>query len=159
MRSVFPEVHSYRVGIPFFLSSWGFLIASDCSAAEELIPLTHSVDDTAVRRQPHVDEMTRITTPRRMRHVRLEHRLHKASAALPGPARRLVSEMAVQAETADRLKVLDDQIEVFEDICEISNNRLLEYSYYRGEYKLELWIIVVLVLVLELVLILAELMR
>ena len=29
LRAVFPEVHSYRAHIPSFLSSWGFLIASD----------------------------------------------------------------------------------------------------------------------------------
>ncbi len=29
LRTVFPEVHSFRVGVPSFLSSWGFLIASD----------------------------------------------------------------------------------------------------------------------------------
>ncbi len=29
LRTVFPEVHSYRVDIPSFLSSWGFIIASD----------------------------------------------------------------------------------------------------------------------------------
>jgi len=29
LRTVFPEVHSYRVDIPSFLSTWGFLIASD----------------------------------------------------------------------------------------------------------------------------------
>ena len=29
LKSVFPEVHSYRVDIPSFLSSWGFIIASD----------------------------------------------------------------------------------------------------------------------------------
>ncbi len=29
LRAVFPEVHSYRVDIPSFLSTWGFIIASD----------------------------------------------------------------------------------------------------------------------------------
>lgn len=29
LRTVFPEVHSYKMHIPSFLSSWGFLIASD----------------------------------------------------------------------------------------------------------------------------------
>jgi spermidine synthase len=29
LRTVFPEVHSYRVHVPSFLSCWGFLVASD----------------------------------------------------------------------------------------------------------------------------------
>lgn len=35
LRSVFPETHSYRVGIPSFLSSWGFLVASDWFAPKD----------------------------------------------------------------------------------------------------------------------------
>ncbi|HQU47347.1 MAG TPA: hypothetical protein PK867_31380, partial [Pirellulales bacterium] len=38
LRTVFPEVHSYRVHIPSFLSSWGFLIASDWFAPSEWSP-------------------------------------------------------------------------------------------------------------------------
>ena len=35
LRTVFPEVHSYRGAIPSFLSTWGFLLASDwCRPAE-----------------------------------------------------------------------------------------------------------------------------
>jgi spermidine synthase len=29
LRSVFPETHSYKVAVPSFLSTWGFVIASD----------------------------------------------------------------------------------------------------------------------------------
>lgn len=29
LRSVFAQVHSYRATVPSFLSSWGFLLASD----------------------------------------------------------------------------------------------------------------------------------
>lgn len=35
LRVVFPEVYSYRVTVPSFLSSWGFLIASDWFAPSE----------------------------------------------------------------------------------------------------------------------------
>jgi spermidine synthase len=40
LRTVFPEVHSYRVHVPSFLSSWGFLIAS-----QWLQPLETNPDD------------------------------------------------------------------------------------------------------------------
>ena len=134
-----------------------FEAQDDWPIAEALIPLTHSVDREALKRQPQVDLMTRVTTSRRMRYVRIERRLEKASSTLPGAARRLVSELAVQAEVVDRLRALSDQLEVFEDLCESANDRLLEYSYYRGEYRLEVWIIVI--LAMELVLTVLELMR
>ena len=35
LRSVFPEVHSYRVHVPSFLGSWGFLLASDWARVSE----------------------------------------------------------------------------------------------------------------------------
>ncbi|HEX5443114.1 MAG TPA: fused MFS/spermidine synthase, partial [Pirellulales bacterium] len=35
LRAVFPEVHSYRVHVPSFLASWGFLMASDWFAPSE----------------------------------------------------------------------------------------------------------------------------
>jgi spermidine synthase len=40
LRSVFPEVHSYRAHVPSFLSAWGFLLASDW-----LRPSAYSPDD------------------------------------------------------------------------------------------------------------------
>jgi spermidine synthase len=36
LRAVFPEVHSYRVHIPSFLGTWGFLVASDWFRPDEL---------------------------------------------------------------------------------------------------------------------------
>lgn len=35
LRTVFPEVHSYQAHVPSFLSSWGFLLASDWVAPGE----------------------------------------------------------------------------------------------------------------------------
>jgi spermidine synthase len=48
MRSVFPEVHSYRVGIPSFLGTWGFLIASDWFRPSEWT--TDEIDTSISRR-------------------------------------------------------------------------------------------------------------
>jgi len=38
LRSVFPEVHSYRVHVPSFLSCWGFVIASERFAPRDWSP-------------------------------------------------------------------------------------------------------------------------
>jgi hypothetical protein len=115
------------------------------------IPLTHAVGDADLARQPHVDAMTVDATRRRMAFARLERRLEKASIALPGGARRLVSELHVQAEILERMKSVDDRLEVFEDLYELANDRLCEYRYFRSEYRLEAWIL--LVLAVELVLV------
>ncbi|MGA1979713.1 MAG: fused MFS/spermidine synthase [Sedimentisphaerales bacterium] len=58
LRTVFPEVHSYRVHIPSFLSSWGFLIASDWFRPSEI-----SADkiDTAIANRLGNDRLRHIT--------------------------------------------------------------------------------------------------
>ena len=61
----------------------------------------------------------------------------------------------MQAEVVDRLGWLDDRIEVYEDLYELANDRLSEFSYFNREYRLELWII--LLLIAEVVIMLGEL--
>ncbi len=109
------------------------------------IVLTHSVSADSLVNRAHIDEMTVRTTRRRMRFARLEPCLEKASIALAGPARRVASELATQAEVIDRLGWLDDKIEVAEDLYELANDRLSEFSYFYREFRLEVWIIVLLV--------------
>jgi hypothetical protein len=129
-------------------------IEADWSLAQADIELTHQVATRQLRRSAHVNEMTQRTTRRRMRVARLERHLEKASIALPGSARRLVSELLTQAEIVDRLKAVDNRLEVYEDLYELANDRLSEYRYYRGEFRLEVWII--LILMIEVVLMLWE---
>lgn len=120
-------------------------IDGDWPVIEADIDLTHSVNADSLANRAHVDEMTVRTTRRRMRFARLEPCLEKPSISLPGPARRLASELATQAEVIDRLGWLNDKLEVAEDLYELANDRLTEFSYFHREYRLELWIIVLLV--------------
>jgi hypothetical protein len=130
-------------------------IEADWETAEVDVYLTHSVGRDEVQRRSHVDEMTIHVTRRRMRFARLEPCLEKASIALAGPARRLATELAMQAEVIDRLGWLDDRLEVCENLYELANDRLSEFSYFHREFRLELWIIVL--LVAEVVIMAAEL--
>ena len=64
---------------------------------------------------------------------------------MPPPSLRLARELAVQSEVVERLRVLDDQLEVVADLYELANDRLTEYSYFLREYRLERWILLALV--------------
>lgn len=119
-------------------------LEDDWTVAEADVPLTHGLERSALARREHVDQMTRRTALRRIRFARLSPHLEKASAALPGPARRLSAELALQAEVVERLKNVDDRLEVFENLYELANDRLSEFTYFRREYRLEVWIIVLL---------------
>lgn len=117
---------------------------AEWDTVEADIPLTHSVGRPALERREHVDAMTRRTSVRRMQLVRLESCLEKPSPALASPARRLAGELAVQAEVLERLHWADDKLEVYEDLYELANDRLSEFTYFLREYRLEAWIIVLL---------------
>ena len=120
-------------------------LEADWQTAEADTRLTHSVDPAALAQQSHVDVLTQRTALRRIRLARLGPCLERPSIALAGPARRLASELATQAEVVDRLGWVDDRLEVFEELYELANDRLTEFRYFLREYRLELWIIVLLV--------------
>ena len=152
------RIHDHVLGITNFcfyenelrrlemdIQGWWLIAARDTD-------LTHQVDWSAVQRWPHVNQMTQLVTQARMRLVRLTRPLERASSTLPGASRRLVAELLLQAEVTDRLVDADDKLEVFEDLYELANDRISEFSYFRREYTLELWIIVVLAVEAALVL-------
>jgi hypothetical protein len=130
-------------------------IHADGAVLARDVPLTTAaIDDAALKARPHVHERTCTMTHRRIRCARLQRPLEKPSITLPGAGRRLVGELLVQCEVQDRLKAVDERLEVYEDVYELANDRLMEYANFHAEAKLEIWIIVI--LVAELVLMVAE---
>jgi hypothetical protein len=123
--------------------------------AQSDVDLTHGVDRCHLLRRRHVDAMTSKTALRRIRFARLVPCLHKPSPTLAGSARRVAGELALQAEVLERLGHVDDRLEVFEDLYELANDRLNEFSYFSREFSLELWI--VLLLLAELIVMIADL--
>lgn len=123
--------------------------------AETHIPFTHQVDAVAIKSWPEINERTERVTRCRMRFARLAPRLGTPSMALSGPARRLAAQMTGQAGVAERLEAVDDLLEVLEDLYELANDRLSEFSYFRYESHLELWVIAL--LLTEVILLLWEL--
>ena len=117
---------------------------ADTVVAQGDVALTHSVTSPDLARREHVNDMTRRTTARRLYLPLLERSLESPSADLSGSARRLLAELGNQADVADRLESLEDRNEVIYDLYELANDRLSEFGYYRSEWWLELWIIVIL---------------
>jgi hypothetical protein len=68
-----------------------------------------------LKRQDHINAMTRTATAMSVAYVRLQEALETPPKDLTGPARRLFLELALQADAVDRLRRLDDAIEVLED--------------------------------------------
>jgi len=121
-------------------------LEADWPRAESDVSLVHDVDRRALADCGHIGEMSRRTALRRIRFARLAPRLEKASIRLTGPTRQLVAELASKADVADRLGCVDDRLEVFEDLYELANDRRADFQYFRLEYRLEAWIILILVI-------------
>lgn len=146
------RVKEMLIGLAFFayyvseLESIESEISKSWSTLKGHLPLTHQVDDASFAKLPEVNERTEWIYGLRARFVRVEPFLDIPPAYLPPAAKRIVQELCTTLETLARLRVLDDQLEVFEDAYELCSDRILEYSYFSREYKVELWIIVILVL-------------
>lgn len=124
---------------------------SNLLAAELDVALTHAVTAADLAQQPRVGTLTQAVHQSRIRITRLEASLAQPGERLSGASRRLVSELALQAEFAERLRTLDDQIEVAQDIYDTVNDRLTEFSHFLREYRIEILIVVVLALEVGLV--------
>jgi hypothetical protein len=123
-------------------------------AARQDVGLTHRAGPASLEKWPRVCEMTEWASRSRIRFAAVDSFLSVGSETLTARGRRILLELANLSRMTDRLRAIDDQVEIFEDIYELANDRLSEYSYYRGEYRLEVWIIVI--LVAEVVLLLVE---
>ena len=119
------------------------------------IELTHSVSAKDLQRQPHVDAMTKIAASMRIAFVRLQSAMEAPATELSGVAKRIFGELALQAHTVERLRMLDDSVEVTQDLYELANDRLSEFRYFLREYRIE--VLIVIVLVVEVALTLCEL--
>jgi hypothetical protein len=124
-------------------------IAASWPAMEKDLALTHSITHRELRLQRAVDERTREAHGMRMGFIRLETALERLDRVLSAPAQRIVSELAQQADTIDRLRLLGDAIEMAQEVYDTANDRLLEYRYFRSEYIIE--IVIAAVLLVELI--------
>lgn len=89
--------------------------------------------------------------------IRLDTALERLDRVLSAPSQRIVSELAQQADTIDRLRLLDDGIELAQEVYDTANDRLLEYRYFHAEYRIE--IIIAVILFAELIAVCVELWR
>lgn len=132
-------------------------VAAQWPIVEGDLPLTHSVTRREVQRQQAVDSRTHEAHAMRIVFIRLDTALERLDRVLSAPSQRIVSELAQQADTIDRLRLLDDGIELAQEVYDTANDRLLEYRYFHAEYRIE--IIIAVILFAELIAVCVELWR
>ncbi|HOM11867.1 MAG TPA: hypothetical protein PLB41_00940 [Rubrivivax sp.] len=120
-------------------------------AAEQDVVLTHAVKTADLGQQRRVGLLTQSAHSSRIRLTRLGALLALPGDTLSGASQRLLSEMTLQAGFAERLRTLDDQIEVAQEIYDTVNDRLTDFSHFLREFRIEILIVVVLAVELALV--------
>lgn len=129
-------------------------LSSSWSQVRKDMRFIHQVDDSSFAEQSRVNDRSRWSYELRSDYSRIEPFVDSVPTYVPAASRRIIQELSTHTEILNRLKVLDHQLEVFEDTYELANDRILEYSYYRGEFKLE--VIIIIVLVIELIFMAAD---
>jgi hypothetical protein len=122
-------------------------LEADWPRAESDALTAHDVDRRALARSAaQISQMSRQTALRRIRFTRLSPRLDAPSLRLGDTSRRMVGKLAHEADIAGRIERVDKRLEVFESLYELANDRLADFTYFRLEYRLEVWIILILVI-------------
>jgi hypothetical protein len=118
----------------------------DCWVQFEMdIDLMQRMTSRLLRDQWHIEKMAMKATKLRARYLKLLTALEVPKSSLPGADRRLFLELALQADAADRLRMLDDTIEVFEEFYRHQREQFAEYRYFRAEFLVEVLILIALV--------------
>jgi hypothetical protein len=124
-------------------------IASAWPKIQTDLSLTHAVAKPELKRQGTVDKRTVEAHAMRLDFIRLSTALERLDRVLSAPAQRIVTELSQQADTVDRLRLLDDAIEFAQETYDTANDRLTEYRYFRTEYGIE--VIIAAILLVELI--------
>ena len=98
--------------------------------------LTHDISRGDLREQGRVNDMTRQFQTARILVSRMDIALQRFEPTMSPAAKRLFGELALQADLASRIRLLDDAVEVGEDLYERANDRLIEHR----NYLVEIWI-------------------
>lgn len=106
--------------------------------------LMKQLSSRSLKHQRHIDAMARAATAMRVAYVRLQTALETPSDELSPAARRLFLELAVQADTLDRLRMVDDSLEVFEEFYRHMREQFAEFRSFVSEYRVTFLILLVL---------------
>jgi hypothetical protein len=109
-------------------------ISASWTTLDQDLEMIRLLNEGDLERLRHIDAMTQMATTMNVAHVRLWAALETPPGDIAGPARRLFLELALQANTEDRLERLGDAIEAFDDFY--WDIREDVYDYHEFRYQL-----------------------
>jgi hypothetical protein len=121
-------------------------IKRNWGAARQDAALSHRVTRKALRQWARVGELTEWVALSRLRYPAIDVGLYAPPESLTPRSRRILLELAKLTRMPDRLEFVDDQIQVYDDLYHVANDRLSEYRYHRTELQMEALIVILLVM-------------
>jgi hypothetical protein len=118
------------------------LIVDSWPTLERNTARTRRLTASNLHQQTEIETMAMRATRMRMAYVQL---LSIIEVPTDGPDGRRFLERAIQADAIDRLKMLDDTIELYEEFYRSEREQFSEYRYYHTEIMLMAWILLALV--------------
>lgn len=133
------------------------MLEASWTALSSDVNLTHDVRAVDLGRQRHVNAMTVRFQAARIWIARVETGLQRQPKALGPTGRRLFLELVLQADLTNRIRLIDDAVEVGEDLYERANDRLIEKRNFIAEFCVEAAILIA--ILAELAVLLLEYLR
>ena len=119
-------------------------LGANWDTAQRHLSLIHTVTAKQLRATEDVAVATQEAMMRRMRYARLEPHLVLPPEHFTGLARDAAKRLRGRQSIEARLEAADSQIECYEDIYDMANQRRGEYVNFIREYRLEWYILLVL---------------
>jgi hypothetical protein len=121
-------------------------LGANWEQAQRHLSLIHTVTAKVLRATEDVNGATQSAMMRRMRYARLEPHMVLPPERFTGSARLAAKRLRGRGSVEARLEAADAQIECYEDIYDMANQRRGEYVNFIREYKVEWYILIVLLI-------------
>jgi hypothetical protein len=120
--------------------------AANWHTAQSHLSLIHTMNEKEFRKSKDVGPATQSAMLRRMRYARLEPHLTLVPDHYKGAAREAALRLRQRPSMEARLEAIDGQIECYEDIYDMANQRRGEYENFIKGFHIEVLILMVLFL-------------
>jgi hypothetical protein len=118
--------------------------AANWNTAQGHLSLIHTVTNKELKKTKDVGNATKQAMLRRMSYARLEPHMTLTPERFKGAAREAARRLRERPSIEARLEAIDGQIEVYEDIYDMANQRRGEYENFIRGYRVEIAILLVL---------------
>lgn len=145
-------LHQFRgeeiiIGLAGFMSLFRRLskleteVETDLALAKSDVVLLEDVKGAPLKSWQYANDRAKVNALRRLHYLQLKKRLEFPNSGLNKTAKILFNELKEQEEVSLRLGWIEESLKVCENLYEVANSRIANFSYFYRTYKSELLIL------------------